>query len=135
MARDTRAPGKDVRIDGEVPHALEILIREASADSFEDDDGAREDAWARKVKRTLDAKAAALRQHHARSAATPRVTRISAELRALDRDALLSRLDVLQRAPGVQIAHLSLSRLSDDDLRLLVAELEAVGPTQEAPVS
>jgi hypothetical protein len=135
MARDTRSPGKGAHTDGEVPHALEILIRQASADSFEDDDGAREDAWARKVKRILDAKATALRQRHARSAAAPRVTRISAELRAMDRGALLSRLDVLQRAPGVQIAHLSLSRLSDDDLRLLVAELEAVGPTEEGPVS
>ena len=59
--------------------------------------------------------------------------RISAELRSLDRAALLARLDALRQVPGVRIAHLALSGLTTEDLRLLVAELEATAETQEPP--
>jgi hypothetical protein len=37
----------------------------------------------------------------------------------------------LQRTPGVRIAHSELSGLTTEDLRLLVAELEATARTRE----
>ena len=115
------------RSDPEPTHPLEKVIREASADSFEEDFGVREDIWAQKVRRALDAKLAGLRRQlsHAQSPQR-RATRVSAELRALDRAELVARLDALQRTPEVGIAHLKLSDLTTEDLRLLVAELEAV---------
>ena len=116
------------------PHALERVIHEASADSFEDDLGAREDRWAHEVRRDLDAKLAALRRQLSPVRSPQRrATRISAELRALDRAELLARLEVLQQAPGVRIAYLELAGLTTDDLRLLVAEIEATDRTQESP--
>jgi len=112
--------------DPEPTHPLERVIQEVSADSFEEDFGVREDMWAQKVRRALDAKLAGLRRQLS-PARSPqrRATRVSAELRALDRAELVARLDALQRTPGVGIAHLKLSDLTTEDLRLLVAELEA----------
>jgi len=113
-------------------HTLERVIEEVSADSFEDDLGVREDSWARKVRRSLDAKLARMRHQLGPARAPQRpVSRISAELLALDRAALLARLTALQQLPGVRIAHLALSGLTTEDLRLLVAELEATAQTQE----
>jgi hypothetical protein len=82
--------------------------------------------WAQKVRRALDAKLAGLRRQLS-PARSPqrRATRVSAELRALDRAELVARLDVLRQTPGIRIAHLGLSDLTTEDLRRLVAELEA----------
>lgn len=114
------------RGDPEPTHPLEKVIREVSADSFEEDFGVREDMWAQKVRRALDAKLADLRRQLSPTRSPQRrATRVSAELRALDRAELVARLDVLQRAPGNRIAHLKLSDLTIEDLRRLVAELEA----------
>jgi hypothetical protein len=113
---------------------LELLAHELSADSFEDDLGAREDRWAQNVRRNLDAQLVAMRRRLAPARTTaPRVTRISAELQALDRAALLERLTTLRSGPEVRFAYLELTELTTDDLRLLVAELEATARTQEVP--
>ncbi len=118
--------------DPEPTHPLEKVIQEASVDSFEEDLGVREDMWAQNVRRALDAKLAGLRRQLS-PARSPqrRATHVSAELRALDRAELVARLDALQRTPGVRIAHLKLSGLTTEDLRLLVAELEAAAQTRE----
>lgn len=114
------------RGDPEPTHPLEKVIREVSADSFEEDFGVREDMWAQKVRRALDAKLAGLRRQLGPIRSPERrATRVSAEIRALDRAELVARLDVLQRTPGVRIAHLELSDLTIEELRRLVAELEA----------
>ena len=118
----------------EPTHPLERVLQEVSADSFEGDFGVREDRWAQQVRRDLDARLAGLRRQLAPvRSGQHRVTRISAELRSLDHAALLARLAVLQQAPGIRIAHLELSGLTTEDLRLLVAELEATARTQELP--
>jgi len=120
------------RSDPELAHPLEKVIQEISADSFEEDFGVREDMWAQKVRRVLDAKLGGLRRQV--SPARPpqrRTTRVPAELRVFDRAELVARLDALQRIPEVRIAHLKLSRLTTEELRLLVAELEATARTQE----
>ena len=112
--------------DPEPAYPLERVIREASADSFEDDFGVREDRWAQKVRRDLDAKLAGLRrQLSAARIPQPRTTRVSADLQALDRAELVARLDALQGTPGGRVAHPKLSDLTTDELRFLVAELEA----------
>ena len=112
--------------DPEPAHPLEKVIQEVSADSFEEDFGVREDMWAQKVRRDLDAKLAGLRRRLS-PASSPqrRATHVPAELRSLDRAELVARLDALQRTPEDRIAHLKLSDLTTEDLRLLVAELEA----------
>lgn len=115
-------------------HVMERIAQELSADSFEDDLGAREDRWAQNVRRNLDAQLVAMRRRLAPArTTTPRATRISAELRALDRAALLERLATLRSGPEVRFAYLELTELTTDDLRLLVAELEATARTQEVP--
>ncbi len=112
--------------DPQPAHPLEKVIRDASADSFEEDFGVREDMWAQKVRRALDAKLAGLRRQPSPTRSPQRrVTRVSTELRALDRAELVARLDALQRTPGGRMAHLELSDLTTEDLRLLVAQLEA----------
>lgn len=118
--------------DPEPTHPLEKVIQAVSADSFEEDFGVREDRWAQKVRRDMDAKVAGLRRR-LNPARSPqhRATRISAALRTLDRAELLARLDALRQAPGIRIAHLELSGLTTEDLRLLVAELEATAQTQK----
>ena len=120
--------------DLEPTHPLEKVIQVVSADSFEDDLGGREDRWAQNVRRDLDAKLAGLRRRLSLARFRQhRASRISAELRSLDHAALLARLDALQQTPGVRIAHLELSGLTTEDLRLLVAELEATARTREFP--
>jgi hypothetical protein len=124
--------GKSHRHVAEPTHPLERVVEVVSADAFEGDLGLREDRWAQKVRRDLDAKLAGLRRQLSPARSAPhRVTRISAALRALDRPALLVRLEALQETPTVRVAHLELSGLTTDDLRLLVAELEATAPTRE----
>jgi hypothetical protein len=130
MARGSRTQSHDT----DAMHPLERLALVLSEDSFEDDGGAREDQWARKVRGEIDAKLARMRRQLRLAPSSPRrASRISAELRALDRAGLLMRLDALQQVPGVRIAHLALSGLTTEDLRLLVAELEATAQTQESP--
>ena len=48
--------------DPEPTHPLERVIQAVSADSFEEDFGVREDMWAQKVRRALDAKLGGLRR-------------------------------------------------------------------------
>jgi len=103
--------------DPEPAHPLEKVIQEVSADSFEEDFGVREDMWAQKVRRELDAKLAGLRRR----------------LNPARSPELLARLDALQQTPEIRIAHLELAGLTTEDLRLLVAELEATVRTQELP--
>src|SRR5262245_48718276 len=98
MARGSKTPSHNP----DAMHPLEQLALVLSEDSFEDDGGAREDQWARNVRRDLDAKLARLRQPRSPASAAPRrASRISAELHALDRAALLTRLDALRQLPGV----------------------------------
>ena len=116
----------------EASHPIERVAQVIAAEPVEADFGIREDRWAQKLRRDIDSRLAAMRRQLVPARAAPgRVTRISAELRSLDRAALLSRLDTLQQAPGVRVAHLALSGLTTEDLRLLVAELEATARTDE----
>jgi hypothetical protein len=117
--------------DPKPTHPLEKVIQAASADSFEEDFGVREDRWAQKIRRDLDARLAGLRRRlNPARPSQHRATRISAALRALDRPELVARLDALRQAPGIRVAHLELSGLTTEDLRLLVAELESTAQTQ-----
>lgn len=123
--------GPSFHADSEPVHVMERLAQEVSADTFEDDLGAREDRWAQGVRRNLDTQLAALRRRLVPAKGAARVTRISAELRALGRAGLLARLADLQSRPEVRFAYLQLTELTTEDLRLLVAELEATARTQE----
>jgi hypothetical protein len=120
-----KLPGETESI-ADTPHPAETLLTHLAADS-EPSDAAREAAWARGTREALQSQLAALRRQHtpSRSTSTTRkLAIISPEIQGLDRPALLRRLTNLSRLPGVQIAHLELARLSDDDLRRMVAEVE-----------
>jgi len=114
------------------PHPLEVVLEHVSAEGSHDpDEVARENSWAHAVRQKVDTQLAALRRQL--NPARPirrRAAGISDELRALDRDGLLARLAILRQAPEVRIAHLELSGLTTDDLRQLVAEIEATERTQ-----
>jgi hypothetical protein len=113
--------------------SLEALLElVAGADNPDPDDAAREDAWAHALRRKVDAELAALRRRYMPARPSPRCPApISDEIRALPREGLIRRLEILRQSPYVQVAHLDLSGLTNDDLRLLLAELEAVESTPE----
>lgn len=84
----------------------------------------QEDRWATKVRDKVDAQLAALRRQLTPTAVTlKRPPSIPDEIRELDRDGLLVRLNILQQQPGVRFAHLDLEGLSTEDLRQMVAAI------------
>lgn len=127
MKRNGRHPGGDP----DATHPLETVLEHVSAESVDPDDAAREESWARALRLKVDTQLAALRRQlmPLRPAPRPAVS-VSDELRALGRDALLARLEILRQAPDVLIAHLDVSGLTTDDLRQLIAEIEAEERTQ-----
>jgi hypothetical protein len=124
MKRNGSAP----KNESSRPHPLEVVLEQVSAESSDDpDEVARENAWAHAVRQKVDTQLAALRRQLNPARSTPRrAARISDELLVLDRDCLLARLAILRQAPEVRISHLELSGLTTDDLRQLVAEIEAM---------
>jgi hypothetical protein len=94
----------------------------------EDVDGAEftpeENEWARNVRRSVEMRLAALRRQ-----LTPeepkrrRLAPIPEYLRALDRTALLARLEALRTRQNVRYAHLDLTELTEEDLRQIVATI------------
>jgi hypothetical protein len=89
-----------------------------------------EDRWARGVRQRVDRELAALRRQltpeqprHKRLAPIPQ------ELLALDRHALIARLEILRQGSGVRYAHQDLTGLTCDDLRQMIAAI--LGPPTE----
>jgi hypothetical protein len=116
--------------ESDATHPLETLLELIAEDRGDPEDEERVDAWARAVRQNVQTQLAALRRQLVPARPVPRrATRISDEILALDREALLARLANLRQAADVQIAHLELSRLTEDDLRQLVAEIEATERT------
>lgn len=82
--------------------------------------------WAHNLRQQMETHIAALRRQL--TPVRPVVRRpppISSEIRALDRDGLLARLEALRQAEHVRYAHQDLTGLSDDDLRHMLALLVA----------
>ncbi|HEU4726477.1 MAG TPA: hypothetical protein VFT22_01250 [Kofleriaceae bacterium] len=83
-----------------------------------------EDEWARNVRQSVEMRLAALRRQ-----LTPeqpkrrRLAPIPEDLQALDRSALLARLEALRIRQSVRYAHLNLTELSTEDLRQMVATI------------
>jgi hypothetical protein len=83
-----------------------------------------EDRWARELREKVESKLAELRRQ-----LTPvqplhkRLAPIPEELFALDRDALVVRLDTLRQESGIRDAHQDLTGLTPDDLRTMIAGL------------
>lgn len=116
----------------EARNPIETLLAHLAAD-IEPSDAERETAWALSERQAVESRLAALRRQHTPSrspSTTHKLATISLEIQGLNRPALLRRLTSLSSLPGVQIAHLELDRLSDDDLRRVVAELESTETTK-----
>ena len=127
MKRNAKRPS----IDTDRAHPLEVVLEHVAAESIDPVDDADAKVWARGVRTKVDAELAALRrQLNPARPVTRRVARISDELLALGREELLARFAVLRQIREVRIAHLQLSGLTTDDLRQLVAEIEATERTQ-----
>jgi hypothetical protein len=126
MKRTPKPPRTGTAPSPDVPHPFETLLAAISTDSIDPSDAAREAQWARSVRSQMETRIAALRRQLTPSppAATRKPTPVSAELLGLGRGALLARLATLRQSPEVRIAHLGLTRLTDSDLRQLVAEIE-----------
>jgi hypothetical protein len=83
-----------------------------------------EDRWARRVRQGVDTQIAALRRQL--TPVRPKLESlppIPDEIRALDREGLLARLEILRQGPGVRYAHMNLTGLTTDDLRQMVAAI------------
>jgi hypothetical protein len=80
--------------------------------------------WAREQHVKMQARIAEMRRQHTPShPVIDRAVPIGPELRALPREAVLARLEQLSQGGAVQIAHHELVKLTDDDLRQLLAVL------------
>jgi hypothetical protein len=80
--------------------------------------------WARRVRQQLDVQLAELRRRLTPTDCKPkRPPAIPEEIRTLDREGLLARLEVLRQYDGVRYAHLDLTGLSTEDLRQMVAAI------------
>jgi hypothetical protein len=115
--------------ESDTTHPLETVLELVAEESGDPEDEARLDAWTRGVRQKVDTQLAALRRQLTPPPVPRRAAHISDEIRQLKREALLARLEILRQAPDVQIAHLDLSGLTEDDLRQLVAEIEATERT------
>jgi hypothetical protein len=83
-----------------------------------------EDRWARRVRQGVDTQLAALRRQL--TPVRPKLKRlppIPDEIRALDHEGLLARLEILREGPGVRYAHMDLTGFTTDDLRQMVAAI------------
>jgi hypothetical protein len=109
---------------------LDAVIALVAEDEAEDGTSTPDQArWARGV-----AQAVAVRVAELRRQLTPvrpvikRAAPVGSQIRALDRVGLLTRLEALRQGEQVRYAHQDLTGLSDDDLRRMLAILEA--PTE-----
>jgi hypothetical protein len=131
MKRNDKTTGRESEPTTQGPRPLETLLLHLAPENVDPSDEPRERAWVRDTRRMVDAGLAALRRKHTPARATPRrLALIPDELQGLDRAGLLARLGILRQTPGVQIAHLELSKLSDGDLRQTIAEAENIERTQ-----
>lgn len=126
MKRSNKPPDNDP----DAMHPFEKVLELVAEESVDPADEVRADAWARGLRQRMDTQLAALRRQLVPARSVPRhAAHISDEIRALPREALLARLEILGQAPEVRFAHLDLSGLTEDDLRQLVAEIEATERT------
>ena len=109
---------------------LDAVITLVAEDEAEDGQSTPDQArWAHGV-----AQAVAIRVAELRRQLTParpvikRAAPVASQIRALDRVGLLARLETLRQGEQVRYAHQDLTGLSDDDLRRMLAILEA--PTE-----
>ena len=123
--------GKNGRSSIGASRRLERLVQHLTADDEMDPvEAAREDAWARALRQQLDGQIAAMRRQLMPDRPVPRrPAPISEEILALPREILLARLEIMSQSPHIQIAHMNLSGLTTEDMRQLLAELEAIEKT------
>jgi hypothetical protein len=124
-AAENPAADPAVVLDAVMDHVA--LERAERAEVFTAD----EDRWARGLRQHVDRELAALRRQL--TPAEPRRKRLAPipdELLALDRGALLARLEILRQGSGVRYAQQDLNGLTTDDLRQMVAAI-LEPPTEE----
>jgi hypothetical protein len=85
-----------------------------------------EDRWAHGVRQRVDRELAALRRQLTPDQPPHKRLPIPEELLALDRQALLARLETLRQGSGIRYAHQDLTGLTCDDLRQMIAAI--LGP-------
>ena len=115
--------------DAPVPDAIAILdavIDHVAEEEAENGEPTEQDIrWSRDVRREMQSRIAALRRQltAAQPIDQPAVP-IGSDIRVLDRESLLARLEALRQGDSAQ----DLTGLSDDDLRRMLARL--TGPTE-----
>lgn len=107
---------------------LDAIYNDAALVEAEHGKSTPEDqAWARGVRSSVQARLAEMRRNLTPAVAPPKKAQpIRASLLAMTRDALIERLTQLttKMAGAVQYAHRHLAALSDDDLRRLIDTLD-----------
>jgi uncharacterized protein involved in exopolysaccharide biosynthesis len=117
--------GKPVPNASAVLDAVIDLVAEEEAENGQPTE--QDIRWSRDLRAQMQSRIAALRrQLTPAQPGAPQGTPVGAEIRALDREGLLARLEA-HRGGGDGNTRQDLADLSDDDLRQLLANL--VGPT------
>jgi hypothetical protein len=102
---------------------LEDVAEQHAEDYVPSESDAR---WARQTQAFVRARLAELRRRITPPSAPPSISvDIAAWIQALDRPALLAKIDALRQGAGARYAHHELTALADDDLRALLAILTA----------
>jgi hypothetical protein len=107
--------------------ALDAVLHHVALEAMDHDDSTkRDDHWANALHQEMQSQIAALRRQLVpeRAVISP-IGRTPTDYQTLDRKTLLARIEVLRYSGSVRYAHLDVTGLSDDDLRRLLATLEA----------
>jgi hypothetical protein len=101
-----------------------ILDHVAEEDAENGSSSEADERWAQALHRKMTARIAVMRRQLTPFGATIKVpTPIRSELRALRREELLVQIAALVDSGAARYAHQDLTRLTDEDLRQLLAEL------------
>jgi hypothetical protein len=106
--------------------ALDAVLHHVALEAMEHDASTeRHDRWANGLHQKMQSQIAALRHQRvpARAAISP-IEQIPTDYQGLVRKSLLARIEALRHSGSVRYAPLEVTRLSDDDLRRLLATLE-----------
>jgi hypothetical protein len=127
--------GKRGRTTRDPIEIMDTLLSDAAEQAAEDyEPTADDEQWARDTLAALECQLAELREHRGAQpspAQTKRRVAIPAEMRTLNRAAVIAKIEELRRRGGVAYAFDNKTDLSDNDLRGLLATLQALVPERD----
>lgn len=122
--RSDEKPGKPRRSAAEVLAVIFDHVADEIADSTNSEPTEADRRWAHDEHAKMQARIAEMRREHTPThIVIERAVPISPAIRALTREELLAQLEGVSHSRAVQYAYRNLTRLTDDDLRQMLAVL------------